>query len=424
MSRAQDYRNIEPRELRRKLGMVTQRPYLFPGTVADNLRFGPAQRGETLPSEAIEELLAQVGLKDYAGRDVANLSGGEAQRVSVARTLANSPLVLLLDEPTSALDEAAKLEVESAIQKVVRDQGLTCVMVTHDVAQAARLAGRALVLESRTHCAGSVRQRRSFVLRLWFHSQLQLGLAQALVAALAALAVVVLARRRGIHLEGETLIAMVRGLVQIIAVGSILVILLRAPRWTSGFLLAGMIVAAGATSARRAKGMPDAFRVSAWAIAFGAGSIIALMTSLGVIDTAITSLVPVGSMLIANAMNTNGLALNRFRSDVLAHAGEIETALALGAEARNSVSPYVQASFEASLIPAIDSLRSLGIVWIPGLMAGMLLSGARPVYAAIYQFVVLAMIFAASGLTSLVSTMLIRGRVFSPAEQLLLQPGR
>ena len=142
-----DYRTIEARELRRKLGMVTQRPYLFPGTVAENLRFGPAQRGQTLPPEAIEELLAQVGLKGYAGRDVANLSGGEAQRVSVARTLANSPLVLLLDEPTSALDDAAKLEVESTIQKVVRDQGLTCVMVTHDLAQASRLAGRALLLE-------------------------------------------------------------------------------------------------------------------------------------------------------------------------------------------------------------------------------------------------------------------------------------
>lgn len=262
------------------------------------------------------------------------------------------------------------------------------------------------------------------MLRLFFDSQLQLGFAQAMVAALAALAVVLLARRRRVHLESETLIAMVRGLVQIIAVGSILVILLRAPRWTSGLLLTGMIVAAGATSARRAKGMPDAFRVSAWAIACGAGSIIALMTSLGVIDTAITSLVPVGSMLIANAMNTNGLALNRFRSDVLAHTGEIETALALGADAHSSVSPYVQSAFEASLIPAIDSLRSLGIVWIPGLMAGMLLSGARPVYAAIYQFVVLAMIFAASGLTSLISTMLIRGRVFSSAEQLLLQAGR
>ncbi len=262
------------------------------------------------------------------------------------------------------------------------------------------------------------------MLSLFFHSPLQLGLAQAAVAALAALAIVLLARGRGIHLEAETLIAMVRGLVQIIAVGSILVILLRAPRWTSAIVLAGMIVAAGATSARRAKGIPDAFRVSAWAIACGAGSVIALMTLLGVIDTAITTLIPIGSMLIANAMNTNGLALNRFRADVLAHAGEIETALALGAETRSSVSPYVQASSEASLIPAIDSLRSLGIVWIPGLMAGMMLSGARPVYAAIYQFVVLAMIFTASGLTSLVSTSLIRGRVFSPAEQLLLQPGR
>jgi len=143
-----DYREIEPRELRRKLGMVTQRPYLFPDTVAENLRFGPAQRGEILQMESVEDLLTQVGLRGYAGRNVANLSGGEAQRVSVARTLANSPLIFLLDEPTSALDEAAKLEVESSIQKVVRDQGLTCVMVTHDVAQAARLADRALWMES------------------------------------------------------------------------------------------------------------------------------------------------------------------------------------------------------------------------------------------------------------------------------------
>jgi putative ABC transport system permease protein len=259
------------------------------------------------------------------------------------------------------------------------------------------------------------------MLKLLFHTPLQLGLAQALAAALAAGGVVLLARRRNIHLEGEAAIAMVRGLVQIVAVGSILMMLLRGPRWTSGFLLAAMIVAAGATSARRAKQLPGALAVSTWAIACGAGSVIALMTALGVIDTAITTLVPVGSMLIANAMNTNGLALNRLRSDVLAHVGEIETALALGAEAKHSVSPYVQASFEASLIPAIDSLRSLGIVWIPGLMAGMLLSGADPVYAAIYQFVVLAMIFAASGLTALVSTLMIRGRMFSPAEQLLLR---
>jgi putative ABC transport system permease protein len=261
------------------------------------------------------------------------------------------------------------------------------------------------------------------MLKTLFHDPLQLGFAQAGASALAALLVVLLARRRGIHLEKELAIALVRGLVQIIAVGSILLLLLRAPNWTSVFLLAAMMVAAGATSARRAKGMPGAFSVSTWAITCGAGSVIAIMTWLGVIDTPITTLVPVGSMLIANAMNTNGLAMNRFRADVLAHVGEIETALALGANGKSSVAAYVQGSFEASLIPAIDSLRSLGIVWIPGLMAGMLLSGSRPIYAAVYQFVVLAMIFASSGLTSLVSTLLIRTRVFSPAEQLLLRPG-
>jgi putative ABC transport system ATP-binding protein len=143
-----DYRQVEPRELRRKLGLVNQRPYLFPGTVEENLRFGPQQRSETLSQETIEELLTRVGLKGYASRNVGNLSGGEAQRVSVARTLANSPLVLLLDEPTSALDETSKREVEATIQRVVREQGLTCIMVTHDTAQAARLADRALVLEA------------------------------------------------------------------------------------------------------------------------------------------------------------------------------------------------------------------------------------------------------------------------------------
>jgi len=142
-----DYREMAPQELRRKLGMVMQRPFLFPGTVAGNLDFGPKQRGENLSDEAVAALLERVGLKGYAARNVANLSGGEAQRVSVARTLANSPLVLLLDEPTSALDETSKREVEALLQEIVHDHQLTCVMVTHDSAQAMRLAGRALMME-------------------------------------------------------------------------------------------------------------------------------------------------------------------------------------------------------------------------------------------------------------------------------------
>jgi putative ABC transport system ATP-binding protein len=142
-----DYKQIAPRDLRRKMGMVTQRPYLFPGTVEENLQFGPAQRGEKLSSENLEALLIRVGLEDYASRDVANLSGGEAQRVSVARTLANSPVLLLLDEPTSALDEASKVGIESLLRSIVKDQGLTCILVTHDIAQASRLAERALLIQ-------------------------------------------------------------------------------------------------------------------------------------------------------------------------------------------------------------------------------------------------------------------------------------
>jgi putative ABC transport system permease protein len=151
--------------------------------------------------------------------------------------------------------------------------------------------------------------------------------------------------------------------------------------------------------------------------------VILLMTMLGVIDTAIGALVPVASMIIANAMNTGSLALERLRSDVEAHAGLIETGLALGAAPANVVAPYVQAAVRASLIPRIDNMRSLGIVWIPGLMAGMILSGSNPVQAPIYQFVVIAMIFAASGMAAMITTLLVRARIFTRAEQLLLRPG-
>ena len=259
------------------------------------------------------------------------------------------------------------------------------------------------------------------MLKSLFHSQLALGLAQAAISAALALAVILAARRRNIHLESDAAIAMARGIVQIVIMGSLLVLLLKAPRWSSVFLLAAMIVAAGFISANRARNIPGVRKVSTLSIAAGAGLVTAIMTWAGVIDTAVTALIPVASMIIANAMNTNGLALNRFRSEVLAHSGEIETALALGAAPERTIASYTEASIHSSLIPAIDNLRSLGIVWIPGLMTGMLLSGSDPLYAAIYQFVVIAMILAASSLTSLLSTTMIRAQIFSPAEQLLLK---
>jgi len=141
-----DYKQIPPRELRRRVGMVTQTAYLFPGTIAGNLRFGPLQQGIDLPEKTIEALLVQVRLGGRASDDAAHLSGGEAQRVSLARALATKPAVLLLDEPTSALDAEAKDEVEKLILSIVGRNELSCVIVSHDLAQAARVADQVMVM--------------------------------------------------------------------------------------------------------------------------------------------------------------------------------------------------------------------------------------------------------------------------------------
>jgi len=147
-----DASGLDVRELRRRVGMVMQQANLFPGTVAENVRYGPSLRSGDAINIAdhvainVGELLATVGLAGYAEFDVAKLSGGEAQRVSLARTLANRPQVLLLDEPTSALDDDAKLIVEQALRAAMAKVEGACLIVTHDAAQAERLAQRTLVM--------------------------------------------------------------------------------------------------------------------------------------------------------------------------------------------------------------------------------------------------------------------------------------
>ena len=144
----QDYRELAPRDLRRRVGMMMQAAHLFPGTVAENLRFGPRQQERELTDDEVATLLAQMGLPGFADREITHLSGGEAQRVSLARTLANRPAVLLLDEPTSALDERAAQGIEALLQRILQEEKLTALMITHDTEQAARLANRALLLKA------------------------------------------------------------------------------------------------------------------------------------------------------------------------------------------------------------------------------------------------------------------------------------
>ncbi len=261
------------------------------------------------------------------------------------------------------------------------------------------------------------------MLETLFPDRLSLRAAQVVVAVLLSLVLVVVARRQAIFIGRETLVAMLRGIVQIVAVGLVLVLLLHGPQWTSVFALAGMIVAAARASSRRAKGVPGAFRVALVGIGVGSGVIIALMTWMGVINAAVSSVIPVGSMLVFSAMTSCSLALDRFHAEIHSHTSQIEAQLALGATVETVVAPYVQAAVHAGLIPRIDSLRSLGIVWIPGLMAGMLLSGEEPVQAALYQFVVMVLVVVVGGVSTIISTLLIRRAVFSDADQLLWRGG-
>jgi putative ABC transport system permease protein len=217
---------------------------------------------------------------------------------------------------------------------------------------------------------------------------------------------------------------MARGLVQMVFVGVVLAMVLHGHLLIGVLILLAMVFAAAMTASRRARDVKGALLLSFYAIAAGAGVAITAMLATGTLSADIAVLVPVGSMIIANAMNACAQAMERFRADVTANVGQIEASLALGAEPAVTVAPYVQTAVYASLLPRLDMLKSLGLVWIPGVMAGMMVSGASPVYAGIFQFIIVAMILAASGIAGLVVTLLMRTRVFTAAAQLTLRPGQ
>jgi len=250
-----------------------------------------------------------------------------------------------------------------------------------------------------------------------------MGMAQATGAIVLCAAVVLVCRRFAVHVERETAISLVRGLVQMVFVGMVLAVLLHGNLLVGVLILLAMTFAAAVTASRRARDIDGSLLLSFYAIGTGAGVVIAGMLATGTLTADIAVLVPVGSMIIANAMNACAQSVERFRADVTAHVGQIEAGLALGADPAVTVAPYVQSAVYASLLPRLDMLKSLGLVWIPGVMAGMMVSGASPVYAGIYQFIIVAMILAASGIAGLVVTLLMRTRAFSASAQLSLRPG-
>lgn len=141
------YKNMDVNKLRKRVGMVFQKPNPFPMSIYDNVAFGPKTHGvkgakdlDQIVEESLKKAAIWDELKDRLKKNALGLSGGQQQRLCIARALAVQPEVLLLDEPTSALDPISTSKIEDLVYEIKKDY--TIVMVTHNMQQAARIADK------------------------------------------------------------------------------------------------------------------------------------------------------------------------------------------------------------------------------------------------------------------------------------------
>jgi tungstate transport system ATP-binding protein len=142
------YENNKLGDLRRRVVMVQQHPIMFSVTVEKNLEFPlnirkvPKQRQK----EVIDELLDLVSMREFKHARAHNLSGGETQRIAIARALASSPEVILFDEPTASVDVEHQIAIERIVREINQEKNISVIFTTHDMHQAARLADEVIFL--------------------------------------------------------------------------------------------------------------------------------------------------------------------------------------------------------------------------------------------------------------------------------------
>ncbi len=224
---------------------------------------------------------------------------------------------------------------------------------------------------------------------------------------------------RQTRLEGDIGLAAVRSFVQLVAVGyviqaifdsdSILVVIA---------LLAAMVGVGTVTARRRAAAVPGALVPLLVALSVAAASTLGIVLALGVFKVEPRYLVPVGGMVIGNAMTAAAVSLNRLADDVAGHAGQIEATLALGASGREASRELVARALRSGLIPLIDQTKTTGLVSFPGVMVGSLVAGAQPIDAVRLQLVLLWILLGGVSLSALIATGLGYRGFFTSADQL------
>ena len=239
----------------------------------------------------------------------------------------------------------------------------------------------------------------------------------------AALALVALAalvsRLRRVGLEQEIGVAVLRSFLQLTAVGFVIRAIFESESLAFvAALLAAQVVVGAFTARGRARGVPGPLPALLVALGVAVTATLGLVVALGIFDPDARSLVPVGGMVVGNAMTAAAVALNRLGDELRSAGAEIEAALALGVPSSRAAAPVVRRSLRSGLIPLIDQTKTTGVVAFPGIMVGMLLAGADPFDAVRLQLVLLYVLLGAVALSALIAVTLVQRRCFTSDHQL------
>ena len=245
------------------------------------------------------------------------------------------------------------------------------------------------------------------------------------VAASLVLVAIAIAASRWRHagLEEDIAVAVARSFVQLSAIGYVIDVIFEQDSAALVVALLAVMVGFGALTARkRADRVPGALVPLLIALSAAAVTTLGLVLALGIIEAEPRYVVPVGGMVIGNAMTAAAVALNRLGEDVGDQAREIEATLALGATSTQAVNPLVRRSLRSGMITLVDSTKTAGLIFFPGTMVGMLLAGADPVDAVRLQLILLYALLGSVAIAALTATTLTRRNFFTAAHQLREPP--